>query len=64
MIREGLEKSDGGWYFYMKDCDCKIGPYGFEQLCREDYKRYLETGRISFDPKGKIGPMCADCEGI
>jgi hypothetical protein len=57
-----IEETSAGWYFYMQDRICKIGPYSSKKTCQVDYDRYIETGRISIDPRGNIGAKCADCE--
>jgi hypothetical protein len=61
-MEDDIENTTEGWYFYMRGRACKIGAYRLEEECREDYKRYMETGMISGDVRGDVGPKCADCE--
>lgn len=51
----GLEHNQDGWYFWMTDGLCKIGPYRDPRECQADFDRYVKTGRISTDATGKIG---------
>lgn len=58
---ESITHDERGWYFPM--VDCRIGPYREEGECRVDYERWMETGRISVDPVGKVGvSKCSECE--
>ena len=61
-MEDNVEKTTAGWYFYMRERVCKIGPYTDETECRRDYERYKETGKISINVQGAVGPKCADCE--
>jgi len=52
-----------GYYWPMSDC--RIGPYRDGKECREDYERYLKTGKISTDQQRTLGvARCVECEGI
>jgi len=42
--------------------DCRIGPYRDMKECREDYERYLKTGKASVEPPKNAVACCADCE--
>jgi hypothetical protein len=59
---EDMIHEPNGWYFYVHDHSCRIGPYRDPRECEKDYKQYETTGRISSDPVGKVGPKCSDCE--
>lgn len=52
-MQSDIEHTKAGWYFYMKDRSCKIGPYSDPKECQSDLERYLKTGRIGDDPVEK-----------
>lgn len=57
-----IQEEPNGWYFYMKDRSCKIGPYRLRTECQQDFDRYNKTGMISIPSDKKPGDVGTNLE--